>query len=124
MAKFVAATAIDAIEINLKPYVDLEGVIPEPTTDQVTDFQNAFLESARVLGIKPGQVLTPEMAGALDEADASKMFDIVQDAIVGVTGGFITREHLQLLPYRIMTAFIAWLAGELVPEAPTPGSRR
>lgn len=124
MSKFQAENAVDPIEINLNPYVDLEGRIPEPTTDQVTAFQNSFLESARQLGIQPGQTLTPELASALDEADAEKMFEIVQDAIVDVTGGFVTRQHLKQLPYRVMTAFIAWLAGELVPEAPTPGSKR
>lgn len=124
MAKFQAADAVDPIEINLQPYADVEGAMPEPTTDQVTAFQNSFFDAAGVIGMRPGQKLTPDMAAELNEADAVKMYDIIQDSLVEVTGGFVSREDLAKLPFRVMTAFIAWLAGELAPEAPTPGTTR
>src|SRR4051794_33572650 len=99
MSKFDATQAIDPLEFTFKPYVDFEGVIPEPTTAQVEQFQNAFIEAAKKMGIAPGQKLTPEMAGQLDENDAGTMLTTVRSAVTNVTGGMITEEHLLQLPF-------------------------
>jgi hypothetical protein len=32
MGKFQAQTAVEALEYDLRPYVDKSGIIPEPTT--------------------------------------------------------------------------------------------
>jgi len=124
MAQFNAAKAVDPININLKPYVDLETTIPEPSTKAMTEFQNVLVSMAKELNIKPGQQMDLAAMAEMPEDAANVIADKMQAAIIGLCGGAITDAHLDALPFRVKIAFITWLTGEISPEASTPGTNR
>lgn len=124
MPKFDAAQAVDPLEIDWSKYNGPVGVIPEPSTDQITAFQTALIGAAKTLGITPGKEIRMEDVVDLPDDAAQRMAAEMKDALVKLCGGFITEEDYDRLPYRVQAAFNAWIAGELRPEAVTPGITR
>lgn len=137
MAKFNAATAVEAMDYDFTAFGGKAGTIPEPTSDQIQAFMKAIADTAasyRTLAkdteAKVEDGMSDEEVIALVTADsdlqdkAKALGDNVSDAITAVTSGEITREDIDRLPWRIQQAFAAWLASELNPEHAGPATKR
>lgn len=124
MSKFDAATAVDPMEFDLSIYDGPVGVIPEPTNDQIAAFFTSMSAAGAKLGLKPGEKLTPDAMSVIPEDMAEVMMESMLEALVGIGGGSFTADDIKRLPFRIQSAFTAWIAGELNPEAGAPGTKR
>lgn len=110
---------LEQIHYTLKPYIDKEGIIPEPSGEQM----QTFIETLRqVMPIKTG----PDGKDTLDLEKVAEAFNndpvaveaVVNHAISEVCSGEITAEELKALPYRVKQRFYGWLMGTLLsPEA-------
>jgi len=122
MAGFNAATAVDPLDFDFSKYGGPTGVIPEPSTKQVEAFLNTAQDVAKLLGIAPGQALSVESISAIPQDAAEKMNALMTERVLELCAGEITEEDLDKLPFRVRSAFTAWLAGELAPDPTTPAA--
>lgn len=124
MAKFNAATAVDAMEYDFTAYDGGQGIIPEPSKQTL----DAFLDSMRKAGSKVKKMtkdLDTEGLSATDlleipmevEEEVSLLEESLYESLVGVTSGVIPIEDFKRLPYRVLMAFMIWLMKELSPES-------
>ena len=115
---FTAATAVEALKYNFRPYAEIEGVTPEPSSQALDTFFNRLREMAKEAGADVGDDASEtEVAKALTETDEnvmSKMTDTMLTATVELTAGNPTRKQLDSLPFRVQHAFFNWLLGELM----------
>ena len=115
---FTAATAVSALNYNLRPYVEIEGTVPEPSSKGIDTFFNRLREMAKEAGADvDDNTSEADVAKALAETDEnmmSKMTDTMLAATVELTGSNPTREQLDSLPFRVQHAFFNWLLGELM----------
>lgn len=123
MAKFDAATAVDPMDFDLSKYGGPIGIIPEPTNGQIEAFFTTMQSAMVKIGAQPGQRLTLEAASAIPEDMATIMMGTMKQALVDLGGGSFSGEDIDRLPFRVQTAFVAWIVGELNPEAGAPGTR-
>jgi hypothetical protein len=113
------AGANEDLWFTFKPYVDHEGVIPEPSSDQI----ERLVELLRmVLPTKEVDGKTTLDLAKLQETFEGKQSDeveaIVNEGIADVCSQFITADQIQALPYRVKQRFYGWLLGTLLsPEA-------
>lgn len=124
MAKFNAATAVEPMEFDLSKYGGPVGIIPEPTNGQIEKFFDTMQAAMVQIGAQPGQKLTLEAAAVIPEGLAQIMMNTLTTALVEIGGGSYTGEDIERLPYRVQTAFVAWIVSELSPEAVAPGMSR
>lgn len=124
MAKFDAATAVEAMDIDWSAYGGPVAVIPEPSNKAITRFQNDLRRAAALIGMSPGDKVDLETAATIDESAANEFVEAIKAAMVEIGGGAYTAEEFDNLPWRIQMAFIAWLNGELSPNPTAPGIKR
>lgn len=129
MAKFDAATAVEAMEYDFTKYDGSEGEIPEPTTGQMNDFMigmRRVLAEARSLqpaqSEKKPEDMTAEELGEMMDAMEDNMTQARQfnDKIVALTAEFCSgqpsQEDLAKLPMRVMRVFSKWLMLQINPK--------
>lgn len=124
MGKFNAATAVEALEYDFSAYGGGEGIIPEPTTGQVDDFFKVLKSLYSTINPDSADAEAIEALKNMNEAEAAGIGDQLKDALAALCSGQPSREHLDMLPFRVFSAFSGWLAGSLRPEAPTSGTKR
>lgn len=130
MAKFNAATAVEALEYDFTAYSGGSGIIPEPTTGEVQTFFNTIRDLAQEVRNRMQTATSAEVT----DADAAELMsemtdDMVQEyqdriinAVATLTKGQPNAEDIGKLPYRVLSAFTAWLAGALRPEQQGPAT--
>lgn len=136
MAKFDAASAVEGLEYDFTKYVDgCEGVIPEPSTDQLEAYfkeMSDFAQSARALqnkaqGVQAG-TLAPEeideVLASMNEVSIAHFIDVLADAAGRLCSDQPSAEQIKGLPYRVLQAFIQWITGEFRPEGGAATTRR
>lgn len=116
---FQASTAVEELSYDFNPYVDAQGVIPEPTAKQVEHFREQMMGSVEALGISPDDLKSGkigfEKIGEVMEK-AGQIEQSLLDAIADLTG--IPNMTLNRLPYRIQAAFSGYIVGMFLrPEA-------
>lgn len=128
MAGFDAATAVDPMEWDFSHYGGGKGVVPEPSTAEMQDFQRDF---AKVM--RKGQALeiSDEEAMKLSEkafdklqADAQKIGEELDELIARLCKGSPSTEDVATLPFRVKTAFSKWLMEQFRPEGETSGTKQ
>src|ERR1039457_7483291 len=143
MAKFQAAGIVEELAFDftglrdVKGLEDVEGVITEPTSKQVRAFNLAATDEIRRLSAelaKAGEEADDELPGLAGVAAGLETLSMRSAALseeaVDRKSGVLsvlwsrhpTAAHLEKLPYRIMSAFAAWVTKEVMdPEAVTGG---
>lgn len=105
MSPFVSKEVVHALDWDFTAHLgkDAKGTIPEPTQSAVEKFNRASKD------INPGG-LAALMDMESDEAEATAV--LFKDAIAELTQGEPSREMLDALPARVLTAFTGWIYGE------------
>lgn len=151
MAKFNAATAVEALEFDFTKFDGPSGTIPEPSSGQVKKFYKELQKiqeevqlriseadaSAAPPLVVDGKIVAPteedeieagknalESFVSLSEDEADEWNDRGLQAVVDVCSEAFTKDDLDRLPYRVGRAFMKWLSDQLRPEEQTPASRR
>lgn len=139
MAKFDAANAVEAMDFDFSAYGGPIGVIPEPSNGQV----DAFFKTAKALaksmkdktGVSPedadkemSAAEVQEVIASMTESEDDDAFAEYEEqmtaAIAELCSHFPSQDDIKRLPFRIRTAFMSWLVGELRPESTRPGTKR
>lgn len=123
MAQFNAAERVSELSYDFKPFVDLSGVVPEPSSDQIRDFKHAFSEmvSSALGEVAGAQGATPmeqfEMFVQYLGRDTAEIDEKGLHAMATVCSSQPSFDDLASAPYRVQQAFLGWLVGLfLVPE--------
>lgn len=130
MGAFDAGTAVEPMEYNFTtvPGGKGQGVVPEPSTQEMKDFQREFAQIMR-----EGSKLD------LSDDEASKMSDdefveyqkkaeaigeLLDEAIAKLCKNTPSVEEVATLPFRVKTAFSKWLMEQFRPEGETSGTTK
>lgn len=136
MAKFNAATAVESLDYDFTAYKpDAVGVVPEPTTKQIQAYFDAVRNIAKTMQslksdveqANSGNLPDEEVAAILskmEELDIATYQDEMKDATVALCSGTPSREDLDVLPFRVLQAFMQWITGEFRPEGGAAIMRR
>lgn len=130
MAKFDASKAVEALDYDFTAFGGGVGVIPEPTSGQVEGFFNTIKQLAKEVKAKQGSleaVNEVDAADTLAEMDDNFMSEYeaeMSEAIAELCSGTPNADEVNRLPFRVRTAFIQWLVGELRPEGTRPATSR
>lgn len=128
MAGFDASQVVEALAYTFKPFLNQEGVIREPTDQQISDFlagMKALTLEMRdeIPQLKDTDPEDIDLLGAMESLDpemtihmASKL-SVVYEALCS---GKPSKEDLLRLPPRIRNVFYAWLQKQVMdPEVKT-----
>lgn len=132
-SKFNAGTAVEALEYDFTDFAPgVKGVIPEPSSEQVTGFFQVMQDMANevrkmTLGKDPAD-LTPEesaeIVSVMSDDQTEQMQDRMMAAIDDLTSGQPSSADVMRLPYRVQAAFMAWLVTQFRPEQQAPATKR
>lgn len=121
MAKFDVGVEVDELSYDFEKFVPgAKGIIPEPSTDQLTNFRRTILESIPVTEGSDGKVgidfdaLKERVKDDGGEALEASLFQAIAD----LCSEQPSAEQMKALPYRGQQAFIGWIMGTFLrPEA-------
>jgi hypothetical protein len=123
MAQFNAAERVSELSYDFRPYVQLDGVVPEPSSDQIRAFKHSFSEmvTAAVGDVAGAQEASPlqqfEIFVQYLGRDTAEIDEKGLHAMADVCSNKPSFDDLTSAPYRIQQAFLGWLVGLfLVPE--------
>lgn len=130
MAAFDAGTAVDPMDYDFTtvPGGKGKGTVPEPSTEEMKDFQRDF---ARIM--RDGQKLekTDEEMTAMSDEDFEvfqKSADAIGERLDIVISTLCknqpSQEEVATLPFRVKTAFSKWLMEQFSPEGETAGTKQ
>jgi len=118
MAGFVAADKVEPLAYDFTGAPGFTeawpgaGVVAEPSAVLLSDFLTGMFEFRKAL-IAASTAAEAGDTTAMDAFAGTATFDKVRDLVIAVCNGTPTAEALTALPPRYMTAFTAWLHGEL-----------
>lgn len=104
MSGFDSGKAVHALDWNFSAHGGPKGTIPEPTQSAVEKF-NRTTGDILPGGLKALLEMEPE-----EQETASALF---KDAIAELAQNQPSREELDALPARVLTAFTGWLYGSI-----------
>lgn len=133
---FDAGKAVEPLDYDFTAFGGGKGTTPEPSTDDVSLFFKSISAIANEVRGMMAEVKGLSEAEEVTEADAAEVLSQMPDdivgnyqgqmiaAIAGLTHDQPTQENIEKLPYRVLGAYTAWLAGQLRPEQQRPATRR
>lgn len=128
MAGFDAATAVEPMDWNFEKFGAGSGVVPEPSTKDMKDFQKDF---ARIMRDATALEMPDEDAAKLSEDEFNALQEQVDEigerldvAIAKLCKDQPSREQVAKLPFRVKTAFSKWLMEQFRPEGETSGTKK
>lgn len=129
MAGFKAEGVVEALDFDLRPFVQAHGTIPEPTDRQIAAFMAGVKDTfqAAQKDLPEGVDLEDpvSMLGALDDLDPEiqiRAMNKLNEVYAELCSDTPTAEQIGQLPMRIRTVFFNWLQQEVMaPEAVTGG---
>lgn len=128
MAGFDAATAVEAMDWNFEKFGGGSGVVPEPSTKEMKDFQKQF---ARIMRDAGALEMSDEDAAKLDEAEFEALQEQVDEigdrldaTIARLCKDQPSAEQVKKLPFRVKTAFSKWLMEQFSPEGGPSGTKK
>lgn len=132
MSKFDAGAVVEPMTYDFTAFGGKSGTIPEPSSGQVDTFMadvRAMIEPIKDLFGKDTTDLAEdadlaEKVSALPDDLVAGMSDQMTEAVAKFCSGSPSKEEIEALPYRVQTAFMAWLMSELRPEGKTAASTR
>lgn len=123
---FVAVDEVEELYYNFKPFVDVEGPIPEPSSIQIRDFRNGFVamfqeslpdddtpKSDTDDDGKPkvtAETVKKFIIDVIGE-DESELEEKTMQLIAAVCSDHPSFDELRELPYRHKQAFSGYIAG-------------
>lgn len=125
---FDAAAAVKPLTFTFKPYVELEGTVPEPDQDRLDRFRRTVVDLSGQVFDDDGKFDEQKVKKLIDDAGGKeafdhKSYDQVLDCYADACGGSPTREQLDTLPATIRTAFFQWVWRSFTdPTSRTPGT--
>lgn len=130
MAGFDAGTAVEPMDYDFTtvPSGKGKGTVPEPSTEEMKDFQREFAQIMR-----DGNKLDLNDEAALKMTDAQfKKFQKEADeigvrldvAIAKLCKNQPSEEEVATLPFRVKTAFSKWLMDQFSPEGAAAGTSK
>lgn len=142
MGKFVAETAVEALEYDFTKYVDGDGaagIIPEPSTSQLEEYfdsMKSMVKGIRDIQSKAKDVEEAQKAGEdvsdeemdkvlaeMDEISFSNFQNEMARAVSRLCSNQPSEDQISKLPFRVKQAFIQWITGEFRPEGQAPTTR-
>jgi hypothetical protein len=128
MAAFDAASAVDPMDWNFDKYGGGSGTVPEPSTDDMKEFQKTF---ARIMRDGKALEITDDEAASLTEEqfdqlqkDMAAIGERLDVAISSLCKNQPSQEQVKLLPFRVKTAFSRWLMDQFSPENGASGTKK
>ena len=115
---FSAESAVEPLDYDLRPYVDAQGTVPEPTHEQVQALFKALRELVVAAGVDPGASRDEVIQAFADipEEQQKAQSDATMQAIVDFCQGSPSKQEIEALPYRPLNAFLGWLVGQFAGE--------
>ncbi|MGH3503718.1 MAG: hypothetical protein ACRDQA_22910 [Nocardioidaceae bacterium] len=112
---FAAESAVEPMDFDLNPYVELSGTIPEPSSQDIEKYQKSIAKAYKDAGVDPSEI---ESQGVpLDRLDEvlGKSAEI-NKAMIAATATLtaIPSNKLKMLPHRILQAFLGWVMGQFL----------
>jgi hypothetical protein len=129
MPKFEAAGVVEALDFDLRPYVDAHGTIPEPSDRQVAEFMNGMKKVVKEqqdhipAGVDPND--PAQLLQALNDLDPETVIKLMAEmsgVYAKVCSGTPTKTQIQGLPIRVRQIFFGWLQSELLNPEAAPGA--
>lgn len=141
MGTFNAATAVEELDYDFEKYDAGKGVIPEPTTGQLSAYFNEIREianRARELQAASKRISNKDADGedtvtdeeaqeiiaAMDNFSLETFQQEMAGAVARLCSDSPSMDQLSKLPYRVLQAFIKWISGEFRPEGGAATTRR
>jgi hypothetical protein len=134
MPQFDASGIVEGLECKLRPYAEFDGVIPEPTDQQIGEFLSRLKKVLREAQDKLGRkddteeidvTDTAQVAKALDDLDPEDFVKIADEMAAlhaDLCSGTPSKAQILAVPLRRRNLFYQWLQGEVMsPEAASPG---
>lgn len=135
MASFSASGVVEPLDFTLKPYVDLEGTITEPSSAQVRAFNVAAQEELRRLskqitdaGKDDADPDLPADVAAVLEVMVFRAVSLSPEALArqckmlsALCSGTPSAAQLAKLPHRILAALAKWITKEVMDPEDLPG---
>lgn len=129
MAGFNASTAVEALDYDFRPFVEAHGVVPEPSTDQITVYRKAIMDMFEEMipeGLDDENQKTVDMIHKVVQflgSDRSEEQEKILHVLADVCSDKPSYDELSALPYRHQQAFAGWVSGIfLLPSMPTPAT--
>ena len=113
MSGFIAAEKVEPLAYDFttaqgySPEWPGAGVVPEPTAEALAAFLEGVNEYRRAI------VAAADDPTAATQFAGTAAFDKVRQLVTDVCGGEPTPDQIAALPQRYLSAFAAWLLGEL-----------
>lgn len=123
---FVLSDELDELTYDFRPYVDVHGVIPEPSPATIKKFQKvvrkAMNEAFTIMDNMEGKTELEQVRIALgmenDEAKSDEDERAVLQSFADLCSGSPSSKEIGSLPFRGQAAFTGWLTGIFLnPEA-------
>ena len=116
---FDAQASVEPLDYDLKPFVDAEGTIPEPTTDHVEALFKAIREQAVAAGVTPGATREEaiEAFSKIPEDIQRQHSEATLQAVIDFCQGTPSEAEIRALPFRPLQMFTGWLVGQFAGEA-------
>lgn len=122
MAGFDAGSAVDPMEYDFTsvPGGVGKGVVPEPSTKEMKDFQKeyaAIMRRGQQLDVSDEDALKmTEKEFATFQAKVAKIGEELDECIARLCKNTPSAEEVATLPFRVKTAFSKWLMEQFAPE--------
>lgn len=129
MAGFDAGAALEPLNWTLKPYVDAEGVLPEPSQDVLDRFRRTMRGITGQALDDEGEIDREKLDQMVKDAGSDEAFDAklaqqMIDCYADVCQGSPSREQIVGLPATVRAAFYQWVNASLLdPFSRTPATK-
>lgn len=124
---FKAASAVEELDFDFRPYVEIDGVVPEPSTSKIQQFQKdiksifgeAILAQAEAAnsGGNVNVEQVREFLAADDTTESDEKYAQLLTAVAKVCSNKPTKAQLEKLPYRHQGVFIGWITGTFLGDS-------
>lgn len=117
---FDAGADVPELYFTLRPYVDVEGVVPEPAPGRQHKFErrvNQIMVEAMPESDSSAEDFRPsieEIAKAADENE--RVEKELREATAELCNGAPSKAQINQLSTRVFLYFFRWISGELTPE--------
>lgn len=129
MAGFDAGTVVSPLDFTLRPYVDFNGRVPEPSDDQIAEFLNAakdiMVAAQKDLNLEVDPRDNVAMLAALEKLDPTVVLTTMKsmaEAYATLCSGKPSVKQLMGLPMRVRIKFFEWLRDEVINPEAGPGA--
>jgi hypothetical protein len=120
-----AASVIEELAYDFRPYREYDGVVPEPSDSQIQEFLSGVQESIKKLAQTTPDAASPtDLYARLEGFQGDQLMDVMRDQtelVAKLCSGIPSFDQLMDVPMRVRTVFFRWILGEVMsPEVKAP----